>query len=108
MTEDDQQKEIGRLFLERQQVRQEFSCLHKKLQQLAEPWRVLGAVMQGLEDDFQWQIERDGDAVRVLVGDLGREVALVPSLSEVAVLLEERRQLRRRLAELDDLCAKYS
>ena len=106
MTDDEKFTEIGRMMVERKELRLRLVCVENKAKRLG---AALARFSEALAGSAVWHVYPDTKRLKVTVGahSVSDEHAY-PSEAEVAEVLEARKALMAQLAELDarlkDVC----
>lgn len=101
MTEDDQHLEIGKMVEERQRARGRLVCLENRLRTLR---LALEHTTAAIDEHTGFFVSDSGRLVAKAMSHVQgcQKDAEYPEGKEIAALLNERIELRERIAELDD------
>ena len=102
MTEDETRLEIGRLVEERQNTRGALVCIERRLRRIR---LALDRTQFAIDEQTGYRL--DEDSGKLIVDGLSHirgceETGEHPEGREIGTLLDERRQLKERLAELEE------
>ena len=106
MTDEDKHTEIGRMVVERQELRRSLACVENKTKRLSDALRRFSEALDGTAI---WHIYPDSKQLMVNVGaHAGAKEFDYPTQEEIAQMLEDRKELKAKIAELDarlsDVC----
>ena len=103
MTDQEAHSEIGRMYVEREDVERRLACTNNKLKRYKYALERTASAVEGLAE---WSIEGDpGKPTLKIAGDqkmmAHREDAVLPSVEELSLTLKTKRSLEERLQELN-------
>ena len=104
MTNNEEMAEIGRMYVEQEEVERRLACVENKLVRFKEACQQAVSVLSATGEDYKWEVNRDGKSVSLAFARIRNRAverqSSFPTIEEFADALEDRKRLQQRLDEL--------
>ena len=104
MTTDEDLTEIGRMYLEQEEVERKLTCVENKLKRFKEACQQATSILSVAGEDHRWEVKRNEGSVSLAFATFRNNridrQSTFPRVEEFADALEDREQLQLRLDEL--------